>query len=222
MKKWGEWGRKGWERAERIGRAAAELFSRRGYLVTTMEDIAEAAGTSKGGVYHYFDSKAAVLYFVLDNYMDLTLRGLEEGLSEIAGEHDKIRFVISRHISIHVDNTAEGKVLLHDAHCLPAEYLDVIHDKERRYYGIVSGVVRGILGGRVEPERTPVITFCLFGMCNWIYSWYDPAGSVPPEELADTIYGILLGGVGGLEKSPGRGVGVPVAAHSGPGQPDGR
>ncbi|MHB8763608.1 MAG: TetR/AcrR family transcriptional regulator [Deferrisomatales bacterium] len=198
MGKWNEWDRKGRERAEHIARVAAGLFSQKSYLATTMEDIAAAAGTSKGGMYHYFDSKTSVLFFLLSSYMDMTLEGLEAEVNQIPDPNDKLRFVIARHISIHVAHIAEGKVLLHEAHCLPQESLRVIQEKERRYYGIVSKIVEMLLGDRVERHKVPVVTFCLFGMCNWTYSWYDPAGPVNPEELAETIYRIFLAGLDGV------------------------
>lgn len=219
LEKWNEWDHRGREKAERIARAAAGLFSRKGYLETTMEDIAAAVETSKGGVYHYFGSKTEVLFFLLSSYMDLILKDLEPDLKKIAGAQAKLQFVISRHISIHVGHVAEGKVLLHEAYCLPPEYLRVIHEKERIYYGIVSGVLRSLLGDSVDEKKIPVITFCLFGMCNWIYSWYDPAGPVGPEELADTVYGIFLSGMEGIE----RGLwGVPQGREGHPSRGEGR
>ncbi len=52
------------ERIEDITNAAMEVFLEKGYQNTTMESIAEKAGLSKGGLYHYFKSKDMVLIFV--------------------------------------------------------------------------------------------------------------------------------------------------------------
>jgi AcrR family transcriptional regulator len=90
---------KGWEMAVRIGKTAAKLFNKRGYLETSMNDIAAKAKISKGGVYHYFSSKDEILYFILSNYMDLILTDLEQKLSKIETNVLKIKFIISRHIN---------------------------------------------------------------------------------------------------------------------------
>ena len=68
---------KEWKMAVRIGKTAAKLFNKRGYLETNMNDIAAKAKMSKGSVYHYFPSKDEILYFILSNYMDLILTDLE-------------------------------------------------------------------------------------------------------------------------------------------------
>ncbi len=69
------------ERQERIEGAATELFERYGYDKTTVSDIAEAAGVSKGAIYLHFDSKAelfeGLLIAELRRYMD-RLVGLVE------------------------------------------------------------------------------------------------------------------------------------------------
>jgi len=48
--------------------AALKLFSHRGYGATSVRDIAEAAGVSKGNVYHHFADKEAIFRELLDVY----------------------------------------------------------------------------------------------------------------------------------------------------------
>jgi AcrR family transcriptional regulator len=69
---------KRWGKAVSIGRATTKLFNEKGYLETSMDDIAMAANLSKGGIYHYFFSKHEILYFISTNYMDLLLQDLEQ------------------------------------------------------------------------------------------------------------------------------------------------
>jgi len=133
---------KGWKKAVRIGKAAAKLFNGKGYLETKMDEIAKGAKMSKGGVYHYFSSKDEILYFILNNYMDLILGDLEEELKEMEGGLSKIKHIISRHIALYTRNPSEAKTLLHDAHCLPKKYFKPIAEKERKYYQIVTSALQ--------------------------------------------------------------------------------
>ena len=75
---WDKLNIKGQQRAVKIGKEAARLFSRKGFLETTMDEIAIAAKISKGGMYYYLKSKTEILYFVLSNYMDLVIGDLEK------------------------------------------------------------------------------------------------------------------------------------------------
>ena len=189
--------KKGLHKAKKIGKAASRLFARKGYLETSMEEIAAAAKISKGGMYYYFPSKTDVLFFILSNYMDLVLQNLELDLSHKTDSSEKLDFLITRHIELYSKNLYEGKVLLHEANCLPKKYSKIIVQKERKYLQIVVGILTDFLGRPVESPQVKVITFILFGMCNWIYSWYDPKGSFTPSELSDTIYTVFLEGVSG-------------------------
>lgn len=185
------------KRALKIGKAAVELFNKNGYLETNMDDIAAAANMSKGGVYHYFSSKDEILHFILSNYMDLILNDLESDLNQIQDSSSKIKFIISRHIDLYTGNRAEAKTLLHEAHCLPDKYYKTIAEKERKYYRIVSDVLMEFIGDHTKVDKAHIttLTFLLFGMCNWIYSWYNPKGSISPEKLSNMILNIFLKGV---------------------------
>lgn len=196
---WDKLDKKSLQRARKIGKVAARLFSRKGFLETTMDEIAAAAKISKGGMYYYFKSKTEVLYFVLSNYMDLVIGDLEQDLSHIKESEAKLKFIISRHIELYSNKLFEAKVLLHDAHCLPAKYFKVITEKERKYFQIVSGVLPDFFSNPIPKGEQIAITFTLFGMCNWIYSWYEPKGSVTPQKLSDLIHDIFLKGLRRLQ-----------------------
>lgn len=193
--KQGQLDKKGGERVNHIGKAATMLFHKKGYLEASMDDIAHAAMMSKGGVYHYFASKDEILYFILNNYMDIILGDLEEELKEIEKAHLKIQFVISRHIEIYTKHISESKTLLHEAHCLPSKYLDIIAEKERKYYRIVADVLSGFFENQIQKDKLIGITFLLFGMCNGIYFWYNPKGPLDPTELSDIIFNMFLHGL---------------------------
>jgi AcrR family transcriptional regulator len=49
-----------------IHTAARELFAKRGFASTTIDDIAKRAGVAKGAVYHHFGSKDEIFECILD------------------------------------------------------------------------------------------------------------------------------------------------------------
>jgi len=188
------------KRVMRISSVAAKLFNAKGYLQTTMDDITTVARFSKGGIYHYFSSKDEILFFILDRYMNLVLQDLEDDLKEIETEREKIRYIISRHIQLYTQNPAEAKTLLNEKYCLPRKYRRKIDRKEREYFQIVREVLIHFFKGKqkLPGSRITVIAFLLFGICNWIFSWYDPRGAVNSEALSEIIWKIFLNGVDGF------------------------
>ena len=183
------------KRINGIAKVSAELFSTRGYLETSMEDIAGAAKVTKGGVYHYFPSKTEILYLICSSYVDLDLGDLEQSLSLIEGTEDRIRFIISHHIDHYAAHTYAARTLLHESYNLPPKYLKKIRARERRYYEIVLAVVSDFLGPEARKGAVTSLTFSLFGMLNWIYKWYNPKGDMKPKELSQLIFDVFTSDV---------------------------
>ena len=70
------------ERPDEIAAAALNLFCQKGYNVTTIDEIAAAAGVTKGAVYHHFDSKEALLQSAMANFFDKALQRATENVAE--------------------------------------------------------------------------------------------------------------------------------------------
>jgi AcrR family transcriptional regulator len=187
------------KRIRNIAKAAAELFSAKGYVDTSVDDIAAVARVTKGGVYHYFGSKTEILYFICSAYVDLDLDNLEKSLSDIDESIEKMRLIIFRHIEHYTTHESAAKTLLNEAYCLPPKYFRQVKSREKHYFRIVAGVLSEYLGSRADKDIVTALAFTLFGMMNWIYSWYDPRKSLKPKELSNLIFEVFVKGISGLE-----------------------
>jgi TetR/AcrR family transcriptional regulator, cholesterol catabolism regulator len=185
------------KRIMKIAKIAAGLFGTKGYLETSIDDIAAAAKVTKGGVYHYFRTKGEILYFICSTYVDLDLENLAESLARIEDPVEKIRFIIFRHIQHYATHEYGAKTLLNEAYCLPSKYYKQVKARERQYLQIVTQVLFEHLGPGTEKDLVTALAFSLFGMMNWIYSWYDPRKSLKPDELSNLVFEIFTKGVHG-------------------------
>ncbi|MGD0656555.1 MAG: TetR/AcrR family transcriptional regulator [Syntrophorhabdales bacterium] len=183
------------KRINALAKVSAQLFASRGYIETSVDDIAAAANVTKGGVYHYFASKTEILYFICSTYVDLDLEDLEQSLAALGESGEKIRFIVSHHIDHYARHTPAAKTLLHEAYNLPPRYLKEVRARERRYFEIASAVIADFTGNRPSKGVLTALTFTLFGMMNWMYSWYDPKGEIKPAEISRLIYTIFTNGV---------------------------
>ena len=183
------------KRMNAIAKVSARLFADKGYLDTSMDDIAAAAKVTKGGIYHYFGSKTDILYFICSTYVDMDLENLEQALSTIETTAEKVKFIIFRHIEHYTTRMFGAKTLLNEAYNLPLRYFKEVKAREKKYFAIVSGVLSQYPGVQGHKEILTTLTFTLFGMMNWIYSWYNPKGRIKPEELSQLIYDVFTKGV---------------------------
>lgn len=181
-------------RKHAIGRAAAKLFDRRGYLETSLLDIAAEAGLSKGAIYYYFSSKHQLLFFILDTYMDSLLRGLPEELRAVPPGRDRVEYITRRHLSRYNNRVPEAKALLIDAPNLPRKEFGLIAAKQKRYAALLVEALDEYFGGKTPRVYLKAIAYVLFGMCNSVMHWHDPEGPIKLDELTDMVTGIFLRG----------------------------
>jgi len=76
---------------KKIIHESLKLFSLKGFLSTSMSQILEAAGTSKGGFYNHFKSKEELFFQVLDEARNIWREKNLSGLDEIENPIEKIK-----------------------------------------------------------------------------------------------------------------------------------
>jgi len=72
------WVRRPDERPQELLDAALVVFAERGYRTTTLDQVAEAAGVTKGTIYHYFRTKEELLLRAIEHYQDRAFARLDD------------------------------------------------------------------------------------------------------------------------------------------------
>ena len=104
------WERRPDERPRELLEAALDVFAQRGYRNTRLDDVAEAAGVTKGAIYHYFDTKEDLLLGVIEHHQALAFGRVEDVLSDkTQAPSTRIRLVVRRIFS---GGTPRGRRLL--------------------------------------------------------------------------------------------------------------
>ena len=174
------------ERLDHLLAQAARVFAEKGYHSTTMRDLAAASGMSLAGMYYYTRGKEDLLALIQERCFTRVLAGAEEAVAGARDPSERLRAFIRHHVTFFAGHMAEMKVLSHE----PARGVATI---KRRYVDLLERLLK-----HAAPDETPVdrsaAAFVLFGMMNWIYNWYDPAGEIDPRRLADLITRIFHGG----------------------------
>src|SRR5260370_2457138 len=85
-------------------------------------------------------------------------------------------------------------VLSHEPTSLSGDRQRKVNTIKRRYVDLLEGLLKDVAADEPAVERSAA-AYALFGMMNWIYNWYDPAGEIDPERLAGLLPRIFLGGV---------------------------
>jgi TetR/AcrR family transcriptional regulator, cholesterol catabolism regulator len=187
------------QKLEFILRTSARIFAEKGYHPTTMRDISRATQVSLAGLYYYCKSKEELLFLIQDNCFGRVLARLEERLTETADPVGRFRVVVENHLSFFAANMAEMKVLSHEADALGGELHERVSGKKQQYTRRVRSILAELQARDPEAARIDltVATYALFGMMNWIYNWYDPAGPLSVAELGENVTRLFLRGFDG-------------------------
>lgn len=183
------------DRKDRLLAAAARTFAARGFAGTSMRDLARASAMSLAGMYYYVRGKDDLLYQIQKDCFEQVLAGGKAAIARETTPESRIEAFIRHHVTFFATHMAEMKVLAHEAESLPGEMLKDVRRIKRAYVDLLLGLLGALDGQGAEGRRRrDVAAYTLFGMMNWVYTWYDPAGFVPPNELAEHIARLFLNG----------------------------
>jgi AcrR family transcriptional regulator len=182
-------------RRDRLLAAAARVFAEQGFDGTSMRDLAKASEMSLAGMYYYVKGKDDLLFQIQKSCFDDVRRGAEEVLARVQGADARLAAFVRHHVTFFTSHMAEMKVLAHEAESLSGPPLEEIRLQKKQYVDLLVGLLAALDGGSAELRaRRHVAAYTLFGMMNWIYTWYDPAGPVGVQDLANIITQLFLNG----------------------------
>jgi AcrR family transcriptional regulator len=191
---------------------ATEVFAEKGYDGASMRDLSRLSGISLAGLYYYFESKEKLLYFIQQHTFATIVERLRQRLASSSDPEARVRIFIYNHVDYSVAKQKAMKVLSHEDDVLRNGYGVELASIKREYYRICVGLVddfakandlksvgtdASVAGG--INTRTAVMG--LFGMMNWLYTWYKPRVDSDAKVLAREISDIFLQGIRGEAKA---------------------
>jgi len=143
------------ETRERIYRAALEIFARRGYLDTTVEDITEAADVGKGTFFNYFPTKE----HVLATYGDERVAAIERSLQNVRTSKRSVRAALKELATDLTGQSTESPDLLRSifaAHLSCAPVRAELQNRLQRARRLLGEIVAiGQKRGEIRRDRSP-------------------------------------------------------------------
>jgi AcrR family transcriptional regulator len=174
---------------------ATAIFYEKGYEGASIRDLSRASGMSLAGLYYYFESKEKLLYVI---QRQLFLEVMDLVRERLKGESDpeqRVRLFILTHLEYFLANPKSMKVLSHEDDVLKDELGADIAKLKRQYYRCGADLVDGLKTAKGLHFNSRVAVLSLFGMMNWIYTWYNPHVDGDAKVLAHEIGDVFLGGI---------------------------
>ncbi len=194
---------------EQILDLAAAAFAATSYPSTSMADLAAACGTSKARLYHYYESKEAILFDLLDRYtrqLMLIVTEVEaDGERHGRSHRDSFGHLLRAFLAEYETSQTRHIALINDVKFLAEEQRDQILKRERDVVAAFSRLLRAAYPAQVTGDNQTALTMTVFGMINWTFTWLKPGGKLSYAQFADMVVDLLENGLapGGMAGAPG-------------------
>ena len=184
-----------------IYRVAAQIICERGFDATSMNDIAEAVGITKAGVYHHIPAKKDLLFRIMNFGLDELDAAVIVPARAIADAELRLRSIIHNHVRLITSHsTAQGynpvTIVVDEVAGLTPAHRRKIDERKRVYVDLIRETLKQLKDeGRLRDLEVTAAAFSLLGMILWLSRWYHPDGRLTSEQVADEISKMALGGL---------------------------
>ena len=180
---------------QRILDKAAQLFAEKGFRGASIAELARACDASKAWLYHYYDSKEAILHAMLKAHIGELLGVVRQVLAEPAEPEAQFRAFLRESLALYAAKPEKHVVLMNDLDSLTTAEAEEIRQGERELVEAVAGMLERLDPSlRDAPALRKPFAMMFYGLINWTYIWYDPKGAVPPDKLAALAADLFLNG----------------------------
>jgi AcrR family transcriptional regulator len=176
---------------------ALALFGEKGYAATSVQEITDAAGVTKGAFYHHFDSKQDVLRLIHDEFLDYQLALLRVALDSDDDPAERLRSLIHSLLVSSTHYLANVTVFYLERRNFTGAQLKAVKRKRDEFDRLFLEVFeRGASEGVFRPDLDPrIVSLGILGMLAWVHQWYRPNGRFTAEQVADIFSRLALDGL---------------------------
>lgn len=183
------------KRLAEVVEAAVHTFSEKGYLATTMEDVADRVGVLKGSLYYYVASKEDLLERIFE---DINVEGraiLEDVVHSDGGPLERMYRYVSQYLLWYLSNFERVKLYFSEWRHLGGERRSRVLAQRAEFEVFVRDLVaeaqeQGLADSTLDAKRT---AFFILSAVNSVYTWYRPDGPDGPDSIAESYAQMAVG-----------------------------
>lgn len=184
-------------RLEQICAVAEQLFRDKGYLATSMRDIADAMHLKGGGsLYAHIKGKEDLLWRIANEATDAFFAALESVCAQPATPYERLRAAIIAHLLVITRHLGAAAVYFDEWRHLTeprrSQFMARRDAYEKRFQALLEEC---IASGECRPTDTRLATLHLLSAMNAMRHWYKPNGRLSAQQVAESLADMLLHGL---------------------------
>lgn len=188
--------RKGRETRQAIVDCFSELVAARGFEEASVSAVAGMVGVSKGTVVHHFPAKDLILQEAHLQYIERRIREMNRVIERESDPRRQLAAMMYCIIRAHRDDRAGTVSFLREfSRFVSSQNTGHLRALRAEFTSIMSTILRkGDAAGIFTIPDVTLSTLQVFGMCNYVWTWYRPEEQATAEKIAAIFArNILLG-----------------------------
>jgi len=176
---------------------AAKLIFQNGFEATSMQQIAEASGLTKAGLYHHVKTKESILVAINHYGLDLFEEKVLNPVANIEDPVERLREAMRRNVMLVTeDSSKEVTIILHEHQTLHGEVQRELNARKKKYVTFLESAFReAIERGQIRPIDPTIATFSFLGTVLWTYKWFRPDGKLDTQSLTAGMIDLFFAGL---------------------------
>ncbi len=162
-----------------------------------MQDIADACGLTKAGLYHHVPTKEALLVAIMEYGMELFEEMVLAKVEHILDPLERLRRTMAYNLELVTnDESKEVTIILHEHQTLTGRAQAKINARKKRYVRFLEASFREAIAAKQIRAVDPTLaSFSLLGTVLWTYKWYRPDGRLDPAQLSAGMIDLFFRGL---------------------------
>ncbi len=184
------------EKRAALLKTAAGFFAENGYDRASMSQLAKVCGVSKALIYHYYESKDALLFDIVHAHLTDLVEAVE-AIPAVSGPTEALNALCAAILAAYRDADAEHKLQLDTISALPEDQQRELKNLQRRLVAIMADTIRATAPQLFDdrPELLKPAAMSAFGMLNWFYMWHREGSGISRDAYAGLVTDFILGGL---------------------------
>lgn len=180
----------------KIFQTSMDLFAKKGYDATSIEEITSVVGIAKGTLYYHFSSKEQIIEFLISEGMRLLKHSIELKVKMANTFEDKIRAIILVEVKV-VDRYENLINLIMNEFCGDSKRNEMCRNAVYECVDVIESVLNeGIKDGKIKKCDTKDIAFEIFGtICSGVMLRYKNNKNIDIAKTAQKYSDIILNGI---------------------------
>ena len=174
---------------------AKDLFARRGYVGSSLRDLAEAAGVTAAAVYYHFAKKEDLLQVIIFDGLEQLSHSVVGALAGAGTPQERLEALVRAHLGYNVQYPRESRIIIEELRFLNEVDYAAAREKQMAILNVYRACIRQLIAsGKLEKIDPSLVAFGIISVIGGWYRWYREDGPVPKDQAFEYMVQFALAG----------------------------